>query len=414
MAKKKGLIARLIDGPERSETYARSTLPTNRWELGWDVFKNNLGKLFGLNWLTLLFFIPLIAIFLLRYLMQMYQISLYPFAQNLGGGYPYYPGTVALESQLTLSLNQETFKYIIIGVIVAAIGLSGGMQVIKNMVWAEGVMIGADFRKGIKQNFFIVLFSVVFYTAIMILSVLSVNMASVLIDGRVGVTWLLIAMQVFSYAVMVFVTIMFLYMLSLGVTYKLKFTHLVKNAFILTIALFPLNIFFAAFALVWFILVLSGFSLFVTIGIIICGIWGFSLFMLIWTDYTQWVFDKYINDKVPGAKKNRGIYKPAAASDEEGENLVIEKSKYSSRAVKPITDYDVELYELPTSFSRKDLEKLEETKEAMRKDSDKYAEEHKNDGEKQPETFEDLLKEEQSKTAGESSEKEDGKEDERE
>ncbi|MBR1868130.1 MAG: hypothetical protein IJ800_06110 [Clostridia bacterium] len=412
MAKKKGLIARLIDGPERSETYARSTLPTNRWELGWDVFKNNLGKLFGLNWLTLLFFIPLIAIFLLRYLMQTYQISVYPFAQNLGGGYPYYPGTVALESQLTLSLNQETFKYIIIGVIVAAVGLSGGMQVVKNMVWAEGVMIGADFRKGIKQNFFVVLFSLVFYTVIMVLSVLSVNMASVLIDGRVGVKWLLIVMQVFSYVVMVFATIMLLYMLSLGVTYKLKFLHLIKNAFILTIALFPLNLFFALFALVWFLLLFSGISILVTIGVILCGIWGFSLFMLVWTDYSQWVFDKYINDKVPGAKKNRGIYKPVSASDDDGESMAIEKSKYSSRAVKPITDYEVELYELPATFSRKDLEKLEETKEAMRKDSDKYAEEHKNDGENQPATFEDLLKEQEGDGADENATNSDGNENE--
>ena len=49
---KKGFIAKIIEGPERSETYARSTLPTNRWELGWDVFKTNKGKLFGLNLLT--------------------------------------------------------------------------------------------------------------------------------------------------------------------------------------------------------------------------------------------------------------------------------------------------------------------------------------------------------------------------
>ena len=41
---KKGFIARLIEGPERSESYARSTLPTNRWSLGWDVFKTNKGN----------------------------------------------------------------------------------------------------------------------------------------------------------------------------------------------------------------------------------------------------------------------------------------------------------------------------------------------------------------------------------
>ena len=65
---KKGFMARLIEGPERSETYARSTLPTNRWELGWDVFKTNTGKLFGLNLLTLVFTLPFLALLLLRYM----------------------------------------------------------------------------------------------------------------------------------------------------------------------------------------------------------------------------------------------------------------------------------------------------------------------------------------------------------
>ena len=75
--------------------------------------------------------------------------------------------------------------------------------------------------------------------------------------------------------------------------------------------------------------------------------------------------------------------------------MVIEKSKIKEKHVKPITDYDVEIYELPTSFSRKDLEKLEETKEAMRRDSDQYSEEHKDDylnKKKEPETIEDLMK----------------------
>lgn len=46
---------------------------------------------------------------------------------------------------------------------------------------------------------------------------------------------------------------------------------------------------------------------------------------------------------------------------------------------QPITDSEVEIYELPTSFTRADLEKLEATKRAMREDSDKYVEEHSGD-----------------------------------
>ena len=38
---KKGFIARMLEGKERSEEYARSTLPTNRWQLFFDIFKGN-------------------------------------------------------------------------------------------------------------------------------------------------------------------------------------------------------------------------------------------------------------------------------------------------------------------------------------------------------------------------------------
>ncbi len=378
---KKGFIAKIIEGPERSETYARSTLPTNRWELGWDVFKTNKGKLFGLNLLTLLFCLPLVALFVMRYVLKTVDIAIFPFTQNMGIGYPAYPATSGLQAQLALNVNVEFFKFVIIGVAFLAVAISGGFYVMRNMVWAEGVMVVSDFFKGVKQNYFVVFFSLLFYTVIMAASVLSLNMSSVLIATGGGIKWLLVVAQVLTYVIMAIATMMVFYMITLGITYKLSFGALIRNSFILSIALVPTNVFFIAFSAVWLLLLLLGkvMPLFLIIGIFIVFIWGVSLFMLVWTDYSNWVFDTYVNDKVPGAKKNRGIYKPSANDTAEDENAVIERSKLTSRPIKPITDTEVEIYELPTSFSRADLQKLEETKEAMRRDSDKYAEEHKND-----------------------------------
>lgn len=378
---KKGFIAKIIEGPERSETYARSTLPTNRWELGWDVFKTNKGKLFGLNLLTLLFCLPLVALFVMRYVLKTVDIAIFPFTQNMGVGYPAYPATSGLQAQLALNVNVEFFKFVIIGVAFLAVAISGGFYVMRNMVWAEGVMVASDFFKGVKQNYFVVFFSLLFYTVIMAASVLSLNMSSVLIATGGGIKWLLVVAQVLTYVIMAIATMMVFYMITLGITYKLSFGALIRNSFILSIALVPTNVFFIAFSAVWLLLLLLGkvMPLFLIIGIFMVFIWGISLFMLVWTDYSNWVFDTYVNDKVPGAKKNRGIYKPSANDTAEDENAVIERSKLTSRPIKPITDTEVEIYELPTSFSRADLQKLEETKEAMRRDSDKYAEEHKND-----------------------------------
>ncbi len=390
---KKGFIARMIEGPERSETYAASTLPTNRWQLGWDVFKTNTGKHFKINLLTLVFLLPFIAICVLTYMYKLANVDILPFTQNMAIGYPSYPSTFGLSANLALAASVEFFKFLIVGILVGAVGLSGGFYVMRNMVWAEGVIVGSDFFKGVKQNYFVVLFSLLFYGVIMGLSVISVNMAQLLIDTCTGIKWLLVSAQVLTYIIMGIVSIMVLYMITLGVTYKLSFGKLIKNSFILTIGLIPTNVFFAFLAALPFLLFSLKVSMLMALAILLVFVWGFSIFMLIWTDYSNWVFDRFINDKVPGAKKNRGIYKPNA-TEEDGEQIIFEKTKLNS-SIKPITDYDVELYELPESFSRKDLQKLEETKEAMRRDSDKYAEEHGND-DKKPETIDDLMKDEES------------------
>ena len=102
-----------------------------------------------------------------------------------------------------------------------------------------------------------------------------------------------------------------------------------------------------------------------------------AIAVLIWTNYCQWVFDECINDKVAGAKKNRGIYKKGAS--DVYEQFVYKKSKLTAKPIKPITDYDIEIVELPTSYSRADLIRLEESKKRMIEDSDRYAEEHLND-----------------------------------
>ncbi|MDD7186668.1 MAG: hypothetical protein PUH93_02860 [Clostridia bacterium] len=389
---KKGFIARMIEGPERSETYAASTLPTNRWQLGWDVFKTNTGKHFKINLLTLVFLLPFIAICVLTYMYKLANVDILPFTQNMAIGYPSYPSTFGLSANLALAASVEFFKFLIVGILVGAVGLSGGFYVMRNMVWAEGVIVGSDFFKGVKQNYFVVLFSLLFYGVIMGLSVISVNMAQLLIDTCTGIKWLLVSAQVLTYIIMGIVSIMVLYMITLGVTYKLSFGKLIKNSFILTIGLIPTNVFFAFLAALPFLLFSLKVSMLMALAIVLVFVWGFSIFMLIWTDYSNWVFDRFINDKVPGAKKNRGIYKPNA-TEEDGEQIIFEKTKLNS-SIKPITDYDVELYELPESFSRKDLQKLEETKEAMRRDSDKYAEEHGND-DKKPETIDDLMKDEE-------------------
>ena len=58
--------------------------------------------------------------------------------------------------------------------------------------------------------------------------------------------------------------------------------------------------------------------------------------------------------------------------------LLIDADNVSAKYIKPITD-DLKVYELPEAFSRDDLKKLRESKELIIEDTERYAEEHKND-----------------------------------
>ena len=368
--KKKGFITRMIEGPERSDTYARSTMPGNRWELGWGILRDNFGKMFGLNMLMLLFFLPVLFLIFYRYLQIEYYAVTMPFSGNVGLGYPAIPTSAGVSEQIYMMADRSTFLLMPIAGIIASIGLSGGMYVMRNMVWAEGVFVGQDFWKGVKKNFGTVFLSTLLYTLLLLLSVISIDYGRMYLASGSS-NWLITASIVMSYVIIAFSTIVYMYSLTFGVTYKLKFFQLIKNSFIMTLGLLPTNLFFAAFALVSVIIMMLG-GIMMTIGVMLFLILGLSGASLIWMNYSQWAFDKFINDKVPGAVKNRGIY---SKKPEEECDFSFERSTLGKRPIKPITDYDVEIAELPQNFSREDLRKLEESKAAMRKDSDDYVSE---------------------------------------
>lgn len=368
--KKKGFIAKMIEGPERSDSYARGTLPGNRWELGWDLFKSNTGKLIGLNLLTLIFILPVLFIIFLRYSQVQYGALTGPFSQNVGLGYPGFFLAAGFNEEIYLRANISSIIFLPLAGLIASIGISGGMYVMRNMVWAEGVFVGKDFWTGVKKNYFVVMLSTLVYTVLLSASIFTISSINLQI-AQSGGHWLFTLSNVLSYIMIAFISIAYLYMLSMGVTYDLKFGQLIRNAIIMTIALVPSNVFFAAFALVTVIIMCLGNTAF-AFGLIIFLFFGLSIAMLVWTNYSQWAFDKFINDKVPGAVKNRGIY--SKTPDEEESDFSYERSTLGKRPIKPITDYDIEIVEIPETFSRADLKRLEESKEAMRKASDEYVE----------------------------------------
>ncbi len=384
---KKGFIARMLEGKERDENYARSTLPSNRWALFWDIFKGRFSKLIIVNLLMLVFCIPMIVVFVFRYIYTTVQGVVMPFAGWVGSGYPITPNLVGVPQQVVLSTNLLFGALMVIAAFVAAVGISGGIYVIRNMVWTEGIFVANDFWRGIKINFVVVLQSTVFYGVFLYLFTISINWAQYLMAVGEGNSVLLTISVAVSYIAIAVLTIMFLWMLSMGGNYKLKFWQLVKNSFLMTFGLIFQNVFFAALMAIPVILVFLG-SFFQIVGIVILVLFGLSYMLLVWFNYSQWAFDKFFESKREGGKVNRGIYAKVGkggaqskAVQEYQANLeaaMSVKSDLSSRPIKPITD-ELKVYELPESYSREDLQKLRESKDKIIEDTESYAEEHKND-----------------------------------
>ena len=389
---KKGLITRLLEGKERSEEYARSTLPTNRWQLFWDIFKGNFWKLVKVNLLTLVFCIPLIIVVIMHLLMTESNSIIYPFGANLGVGYPASPNQQGLSELLSLQGNMFFYFGILLTSFITAVGLSGGMYVIRNMVWTEGIFVANDFWRGVKLNYKNALQTLLFFSGILLACGLMLSFSEFTIAisslSKGQMVWMRIS-QGMSYILLTLGTMMSFWMISLGVNYQLKFFTMVKNAFFMTIGTLPQTIFFGALAVLPFILLLIGGQFFMVIAVMIILLFGVAYGLLVWLDFGQWVFDKYINPKIEGAKVGRGIFNKdgtssvasgdSAAEKEYRRALLAEgKSRLVAHPIKPIDD-SLQVYELPQSFSREDLKRLRESKQMIADDTQAYEEEHKND-----------------------------------
>ncbi|MBR5192418.1 MAG: hypothetical protein IKW33_03305 [Clostridia bacterium] len=383
MAKKMGFVDRLVLGAEKSEGYARASLPSNRWELFWDILKGSFWRLVLINLLIVLFLIPLFALLILHKIALSGMGAMGPFNQVFGVGYQGVPNMNGFAEQISFNATTSSLLFLPLTAFFVSISLAGGAYIMRNIVWTEGIFVANDFWRGIKENYLKMLmislvYSLVFYISTIILGFIS--QMSALQGGSV----LLTICEIIVYLVMILYTIMSLHMVTMTVTYELPIKALFRNSAIITIGLAPQNLFFLFLGSLPFLIMGLG-EFFEGIGYVILVLISFSLFLLVWTNYSQWVYDKFINDKVPGAKKNRGIYEKIKGDESESirkhkEQIILaQHTALNSRPIKPITDDELQLAELPTSFSRKDLEKLQASKQAIYDDHDRYVEEHKND-----------------------------------
>lgn len=372
MAEKKGFIYRLTMGKDNQPDFTPNKLPGTRWAVFKDVFRMRTGALLKINLLVLLFALPAIAWVVVISLMKSVDSALIPYSSNIGIGYPAVTDAVNLGQFRAFSFDMQMYLILIPLIMIASIGLSGAFYVIKKLAWGEGISVAAHFFKGIKLNFLPFLWSSLFAGLSLFLVMFNLGVYD---NIEIHAAWKVIgiAMSIIQFVLLM---CMMIFLTTQAVTYKLGVWGLIKNSFLFAIALLPQNLFFLVLSAIPVIILIILPSVIQMFGYMIFAMFGFSYIILIWTIFSHYVFDKFINDRVEGAEKDKGIYRKKPEEEKEKDerqrknnNIRFNNPKKRKKAITSIEE-GPSYTPLATNFSRADLLKLQEEKEKVKQEID--------------------------------------------
>ena len=378
-----------LEGNELADSeYSRTPAQGGRWGDTWSVFKSNFGKIVLNNIFVLLFFVPAIAIMFIRsaYIRGLgYQ---YPFNANTGIGYPAYPGTQGLTESIYLSADLMFYGLLIVAGLIASIGIAGGAYSMKKLLNTHGQFSIKSFFHGVKVCYLnvaapVTLFMCFYFGCIIIGDWKDLRAARGLSTAGPMTAY------VFIIIAAILVGIYCAWMISTGVSFKLKVGQLLKNSFVLMVGSPIQTIFFSGLALmpVWLYMIGLSVTFIKILAFIVFIFIGFSYILLVWMSYTQWVFDLYVSPnikKAEDAKKAKRTPEQIAADEAAdakriaGELLAAGKSELICKPILPIED-KAQIQTLSKTFSRGDLGAVAENRKKLSEQIAAYEEEHKND-----------------------------------
>lgn len=370
-----GLFSKLIIGDENLPDFTLSQLPKTRWGLWWDTFKTRLGALCKVNLLLLLFLIPIVAVLLFTYFQETAYGMAIPANANFGIGYYPRDDINALYDSMKLNVTLRQYIFLVPCFMLFGVGLAGATYVVRRISWGEGVHVAANFGHGIKENWKQFLGA----SALLALSFFGMMFCFFGLEMFSSATWLIVIIQVVGVIQFIFILIMYMYFCTQCVTYQLGFIDLVKNSFLFAIGLFPQNLFFMFLAIfpIIFAFAFADLIWLSVIGWILILFVGLANMLLVWTIFNHYVYDKYINDRVEGAVKNRNMATKKSKEEEIADQLeyirtrnTVYGSAYAARMLSSI-DKGHTFTPLTSTFNRRDLVKLSEEKKIMQEEMDK-------------------------------------------
>ena len=277
--------------------YNKEDLPTNRWQLFWEMLRVRLSGLCRLNLMYLVAWLPTML------------VLLFGITGILTGLLGEDGELVANAEVLLMGMVQTTLLLLVPCITITGIATPGVAYVTRNWSRDEHAFIWSDFKDAVKLNWKQGVLTALI-TGILPLAVWvgwdfygeMANTTSV---------WMIVP-QVLVLMIGILWSLAVTYMHPLIVTYQLKFKDVLRNAFLLAIARLPMSVGIRLLhclpLVIAVLLALVVNPLYCVMGLFFYyALIGFGLSRFITASFTNAVFDKYINSQIEGAVVNRGL-----------------------------------------------------------------------------------------------------------
>ncbi len=375
-----------LEGNEIADDYTRKASTQGRWAETWQTVKACFGKLVLINLFVLISFLPGIAVMFFRTYWITAMGMQYPF--NASMPYPVYPGTQGLEEQIYFTADILFYSMLIVAGIIASIGISGAAYSVKKLINTQGEFTLRGFFHGIRVCYFNTVLPITVFMAFLFATVIVGDWKDLVIARGASSAGPVTA-YVFIIIATIFVGLYCAWLLAVGVSYRVKFTQLVKNSFVLMIGSPIQTLFMAAFALlpVWLYLIGTASSFIKIISYIVFIFLGFSFILVCWMSFTQWVFDMFITPNVKAAAEDLRAKKTpkelALEKEEEDRRTAMEllaagRSELIGRPILPISA-QASIPPLGATYSRSDMARISSDRDKLKGEISAYEEEHKSD-----------------------------------
>ena len=290
--------------------YTPENLPTNRWQLFWEMLRVRLSALVRLNLMYVVPWLPTMIVLMIGALSFLTSLN------NMVDS-----GEMIAVGELLGGVVAPTLLLLVPCITITGPFTSGVCYVTRNWARDEHAFIWSDFKDAVKENW---------------KQSIVISFITSLVPLMLYVCWNFYGSMANDNAFLVVpqvLTMMIGLMWCLGVTYfhplivsyKLRMRDVIRNGLLLAVARLPMSIglrlLHALPMIIGVVLMLFVSPMYCMLGLFAYYLLiGFSLSRFVTASYTNAVFDKYINAKIEGAVVNRGLYVPDDDDDEDEES----------------------------------------------------------------------------------------------